>query len=280
MIVYFNGEFIPKEAVKLSPDDRGFLFADGVYEVIRIYQGQLFALEPHLKRMDDGLRDLRICKPSVDFKKVAQRLIRENDLTESDGIVYIQITRGPAPRKHAFPKEEISPTIYAFVSPAQAPEAQWQTGVKVILTPDIRWTRCNIKSIALLPNTLANQQAKENNAFEAIFVRNGIVTEGSLSNFCGVFEGQLFTHPKSQYILPGITRDIVLDLCQDLNIPVKEYPMLEQDLKKADELMVVGTTTEVMPVVQVDDWQVGNGHPGPITRKLHQAFQTLKANQL
>ena len=272
MLVYFNGEYLPKEEVKLSPDDRGFLLADGIYEVIRVYNGRLFALEAHLKRMAYGLRELQIKRPEVDFKELAGTLIQKNRLGVSDALVYLQITRGAAPRQHAFPTET-PPTLYAYASSFQPPQEKWQGGIKAILVPDIRWARCDIKSIALLPNVLANQQAHENDAYEALFVRDGIVMEGSHANLCGIFEGQLFTHPKSPYILPGITRDIVLSLCRNLNIPVQEYPILEKELKKADELMVVGTTTEIMPVVQVNDWPVGDGQPGPVTRKLQQTFR-------
>ena len=272
-IVYYNGEYMPKEAVKLSPDDRGFLFADGIYEVIRAYWGQLFAVEAHLQRMRYGLRELQIRQPELDFSMVAAKLLQDNHLDNSEALVYIQITRGAAPRVHAFPPATIQPTIYAYASAFSPPQKEWETGVKIILTPDIRWLRCDIKSTSLLPNVLANQQAKENNAYEAVFVRNGLVTEGSHTNFCAVFEGQLFTHPKSPYILPGITRDVVLSLCGELKIPVQEYPILEKELKKADEMMVVGTTTEIMPVVQVNDWPVGDGQPGPVTRKLQQIFR-------
>jgi D-alanine transaminase len=273
MIVYYNGEYMPKEEVKLSPDDRGFLFADGIYEVIRAYPGHLFAVEAHLQRMRYGLRELRIKPPQLDFRALAVKLLQDNHLDNSEALVYFQITRGAAPRLHTFPPDTVQPTIYAYASAFHPPQEKWDSGVKVILTPDIRWTRCDIKSISLLPNVLANQQAEENGAYEAVFVRNGLVTEGSRTNFCGVLEGQLVTHPKGPYILPGITRDVVLALCRDLSIPVREYPILEQELKKADELMLVGTTTEIMPVVQVNDWPVGNGQPGPVTRKLQQRFR-------
>ena len=275
MIVYFNGKFIPKESVKISPDDRGFLLGDGVYEVIRSYRGQLFAFEAHRERMADGLRELQIEQPAVeDFQTLAETLLKKNHLDEGDALVYIQITRGAAPRKHAFP-ENTSPTVYAFAAPFHPPQEKWQTGIKVILVPDIRWARCDIKSISLLPNVLASQQAKEHNAYEAVFVRNGMVTEGAHSSFCAVFDGQLVTHPKSPYILPGVTRAVVLRLCHELNISVREYPILEKDLHKADELLLTGTTTEIMPVIQVNDRIVSDGRPGPITTRLQQAFHAL-----
>jgi D-alanine transaminase len=145
----------------------------------------------------------------------------------------------------------------------------------VILVPDNRWARCDIKSVALLPNVLANQQASEQGADEAVFVRDGAITEGSHSNFCAIVDGELVTYPRSNYILGGVTRQIVLQICGELNIPVREFPLLQRDLRQVDELFLSGTTTEVLPVVQVDDWTVGNGKPGPITRKLQKAFREI-----
>jgi len=276
MTVYLNGDFVPKEEARLSPDDRGFLFADGVYEVIRIYDGTLFALRPHLDRLARSLRELRI--NGIDVQKlgdVARRLVQDNHLEQGDAIVYFQVTRGAAPRRHAFPEAGTPPTIYATAYPITPPTVHWEQGAKVILMPDIRWTRCDIKSIALTPNVLANQRAKENGAVEAVFVRDGAVTEGSHANFGAVFNGRLVTYPKSPYILPGITRDMVLGLCRERGIPVEEFPVFEKDLKHADELMLLGTTTEVMPVVQVDHWTVGDGTPGPVTRTLQYAFHAV-----
>jgi len=273
MIVYFNGKFVSKDKVSISPDDRGFLFADGVYEVIRAYNGKLFKSNEHFERLAFSLQELRIFGIDLDkLKSVAEELMGKNHLVDGDAVLYIQITRGAATRQHAFPDEETSPTVYASVFPFQPPEDKWKTGIKIILVPDIRWARCDIKSVALLPNVLACQQAKEAGADEAVFVRDGVITEGSHTSLCAVFDGQLVTHPETNHILPGITRSVVLDLCRKLNIPVLDSPILEKELNKADELMTLGTTTEVMPVVQVDDWMVANGKPGPITRKLQQAF--------
>lgn len=276
MIVYFNGRLVPKEDVRISPDDRGFLLADGAYEVILSYDGRLFKAEEHLKRLERSLRELRIERADVgSLKDAAERLIQVNDLENGDASLYIQITRGAAVRTHAFPGSETAPTVYAAASPFKRPREKCEHGIKVILVPDIRWTRCDIKSVALLPNVLVSQQAKEAGAAEAIFVRDGAVTEGAHTNFCAVFDGQLITYPKSHYILGGITREIVLGLCGELGIPFEEFPILESQLREADELMIVGTTTEIMPVVQVDGWQVGDGKPGPVTRRLQQAFREL-----
>ncbi len=281
MIVYFNGRFMPKEEVKVSPDDRGFIFADGAYEVIRSYAGRLFKVEAHLKRLERSLRELQISGPDMaDVRDAAERLIGENNLAEGDATIYVQVTRGVAARRHAFPDEETSPTVYVTASAFKPSQKKWEEGVGVILVPDIRWARCDIKSLALLPNVLASQQAKESGAEEAVFVRDGVLTEGAHTNFGAVFDGQLVTAPRSNYILAGITREVVLDLCRELGIPVKEYPIFERELfegesKGSDECMILGTTTEIMPVVRINDHPVGDGKPGPVTRKLQAAFRDL-----
>ncbi len=273
MIVYFNGCFIPKEEAKISPDDRGFVFADGIYEVVRSYSGRLFEFEAHLKRLTRSLREIHISfAESAGLRDICEALIRDNDL-QRDATVYIQISRGAAPRKHSFPDESTPPTVFISASAFEPPEAYWQKGIKAVLVPDIRWSRCDIKATALLSNVLANQRAYENHAQEALFVRDGAITEGSHTNFCAVFDGQLITFPESNYILSGITRGVILDICRELGIPFREFPVFERDLKRADECMILGTTTEVMPVVQVDEWKVGDGTPGPVTVKLQKAFR-------
>lgn len=278
MIAYFNGQYVSKENIKISPDDRGFLFADGVYEVIRSYGGRLFRIDDHLSRLSHSLGELRMAPVSLShLKTVADQLLHRNNLENEDATLYIQITRGVAPRKHPFPDPETSPTVYVSASVLQPSPAEWETGIAVILVPDLRWGRCDIKSVGLLPNVLASQQAKEQGASEAVFVRDGVITEGSHTSFCAVFDGALVTHPANHHILAGITRSVVLGLCVTLGISVRESPILERTLKGASELMVLGTTSEVVPVVRVDDWAVGDGKPGPITSKLKQAFGDLRA---
>ena len=224
--------------------------------------------------MRRGLKELRIDVADLDYlKDVAETLIRKNDLQATDAKVYLQITRGAAPRSHAFPSEETVPTIYATASPFHVHQEAWEHGAKVLLVPDIRWARCDIKSIALLPNTLAFQQAKDGGAHEAVFVRDGVMAEGAHTNFCAIYNGTLVTAPTSNYILAGITRMVVLELCRELHIPVREFPIFERDLPQADECLIVGTTTEITPVVQIDDWNVKDGKPGPLTQILQQAFR-------
>ena len=276
MIAYFNNRFLPKEEIRISPDDRGFLFGDGVYEVIRAYSGKLFQADAHLMRLERSLRELKITGVDVaNLQQIAKTLLERNDLRTGDATVYLQVTRGAAPRKHSFPDKDTPPTVYLSASAFQPPLQKIENGVKVILLPGIRWTRCDIKSVSLVANVLANQQAKEQGAEEAVFVRDGTITEGTHSNFCGVFGGELVTHPADNYILAGITREVVLNLCRGLGIAVRERPVAEKDLPRADELIMLGTTTEVMPIVQMNDRQIGDGKPGPVTRRLQKAFREL-----
>ena len=274
MLVYLNGEFLPHAEARVSIDDRGFLFADGVYEVIRVYGGRPYLLQEHLDRMAGGIQALEI--PFDDFDRlrdVAFRLIEENGV-DDEGNIYIQVTRGAAPRKHAFPAADTPPTVYVSVKPARRhPDAYYEEGVDAITTPDTRWARCDIKSIALLPNVLANQKAHAAGAFEALFVRDGIVLEGSHSNVMAVVDGTLVTYPKCNYILAGITRDRILALAAGLGIPVREGAIPVDRLHGVDELFLTGTTTEVMPVVRVDGRPVGSGKPGVVTRRLMEAYR-------
>jgi D-alanine transaminase len=275
MQVFLNGDFLDATEAKVSVDDRGFLFADGVYEVIRVYDGRPFLVEPHIQRLRDGLAALRIDTAVANrVMPAAERLLDENGHRTGDVIVYAQVTRGAAPRRHSFPPADVSPTVYVSTrSFAQHPALYFDEGVAAITVADTRWSRCDIKSVSLLPNVLANQQAKDAGAFEALFVRDGIVVEGSHSNLIGVFDGVLVTYPVCNYILGGITRRLVLDLARELAMPVREGAILQEQLVLADELFLCGTTTEVMPVTVVDGRPVGAGDPGPITRRLLQAYR-------
>jgi D-alanine transaminase len=279
MIAYFNGRFLPKDEVRVSPDDRGFTFADGVYEVIRSYDGSLFRAKDHATRLFRSLDQLRIAWPGRErFLDIATQLLDENDLSAAGATVYLQVTRGVAPRKHPFPDEPVHPTIYGFAAPYEHDPEKWEHGVKVVTIPDLRWARCDIKSLALLPNLLGSQHAKEQGVEEAILIRDGVVTEGSHTSFCAIFGERLVTHPLTNHILGGITRKVVLELCHQLDIPVEPFPVLQSRLVEADEMMILGTTTEVTGVVNIDGRTVGNGLPGPVTRRLHQAFRALHGN--
>jgi D-alanine transaminase len=217
---------------------------------------------------------LRIDCDDLDaIERAATRLLELNDVA-GDGTIYIQVTRGAAPRSHAFPPEGTRPTVYIAARPlATHPEEYWLDGVDAITVPDNRWARCDIKSIALLPNVLANQAAHAAGAFEALFVKDGVVLEGSHSNLWGVHRGRLITYPASNYVLPGITRARVFEIADALGIEAGEGMIYHDTLYDLDELFLSGTTTEIMPVVRVDGREIVDGEPGPVTRKLQDAFR-------
>ena len=275
MLVYLNGEYIDHASARVSVDDRGFLFADGVYEVARVYDGKIFMMQPHMERMRHGLGELHIRDQMIDeLPKIAERLLDENELRRGDATVYIQITRGAAPRAHAFPAAETAPTVYVIAKPfKQHPATYFEDGVATITVPDTRWSRCDIKSIALLPNVLANQQAKEAGAFEALFVRDGALIEGSHSNLFGVSGGELITYNMCGYILGGITRALIMERAPGLGLRVHEEAIMLNQLDRIEELFLSGTTTEIMPIAKVDDRVIGTGQPGPVTRQLQQAYK-------
>lgn len=274
MIVYLNGRYLPKEQATISVDDRGFLFADGVYEVVRSYRGRLFQFPAHMQRLEHGLTALRI--RFVDFEElyeVSQRLLRENKLADSDAIVYLQITRGAAwPRTHEFPAAGVPPTVYVAASSFTPPLEKRQKGIAAITAPDIRWSRCDIKTTGLLANCLAKQQAIGQGADEVILVRDSVALECSSSNLFIVKDNMVITNPRANYILPGITRQAVLELCRAQGIAAQEAPLFVDALKPADEVFITHTTGEIVPVVRINACAIADGAPGPITRRLQAAF--------
>ena len=272
--VYLNGAFLPKSEASISPDDRGFLLADGVYEVTPFYEGVPFGLERHLERLRKGLAWLRIDYDVSDLPEMHQELIARNRLDAADrSMVYLQITRGAAPRTHYFPEDPVSPTVYAYARAWSRPAAEvWDRGFRAATVPDRRWSRVDIKTICLLPNVMAFQAAKDLGADDAILVRDGVAIEGAHQNFWGVFDGVVVTHPITGHILPGITRGVVLEEARGLGLPVEERPIQIEELASADELFFTGTTGEVRPVVEVDGRPVGDGRVGPTTRRLSDAF--------
>jgi D-alanine transaminase len=267
---YLNGKFVKGKELSISPFDRGFQFSDGVYETIRWHNGKLFKLEEHFERLRRSLSGLKINYDDFDeLKKAIAELVKINSFNGEHLLIYLQITRGDFfPRQHFFPPPNINPTIFISVTPFKPKENELKEGIKVILCGDLRWGRCDIKSTMLLPNVLARQEAFEKNAGEAILVRNGIITEGTHTNFFAVKDGELYTHPLSNFILNGVTRKVILEICDDNEITVLENKIKADELKNFDECLITGTISEVTPVVQVDDWKVGNGKPGPITMKL------------
>ncbi len=271
--VYLNGQYLALSDAKISVMDRGFLFGDGIYEVIPSYSGKLFHFQEHMKRLENSLSSVRITNPHnrSQWLEILTPLL-DADLDQS---VYLQITRGVAPtRDHAFP-ENITPTVFAMSSTI-APFAGLDSGVKAISVDDSRWELCNVKATTLLANILLRQQAVEKGCAEAILVKDGYVTEGAASNIFAVIDGILITPPQSSEILPGITRDVLLELAEQNDIPYSEDIISLDALKTADEIWLTSSTREIVPVVQLDDDIIANGKPGPIWFTMNQLFQAYK----
>jgi D-alanine transaminase len=268
MIVYLNGTYLPREEAKISPEDRGFMFADAIYEVARFYRGRQYRLAEHLRRMRDGLAAVRIAADPAFYPEVARRLLEENGLTDADAIVYAQVSRGVAPRAHAFPAATVRPTVFAFARAAD-PEPP-PAGGRAILVPDERWGRCDIKTVMLLPNVLAAQAAREAGAIDAILTRDGIAWEGTKANLFCVTGGVVRTAPNGPRILPGVTRLAALEAAARLRLPVEERPIPLEELFAADEVFLASTTMWTYPLIEVDGRKVADGKPGPVARLLKQ----------
>jgi D-alanine transaminase len=277
--VYLNGQFLQKDQASISPDDRGFYFADGVYEVIKYYHGYPFCMDEHLQRLANSLSGTRIIYAKInELADTCGKLIEINQLKSEDSGIYIQITRGASVRRHSFPDTGVKPTIYIYTFPMPSFSNEMGKGVKAITREDIRWHRCNIKSIALLPNTMMFQEAFEQGAFETILVREGNFTEATHSNVLFVKEGAVHTHPDSNLILPGITKSVVFGICKEHSIRVNELPVKAAELAAYDECFITGTGSEIMPVTRIDDTVVGNGKPGPVTRFLQDKFLEITSS--
>lgn len=266
-IVYLNGQYLPESQATVSVNDRGFILADGIYEVTRLYDGKFFTLDRHLQRMRDGLGAIRLRCDIDHLANVTLELLKRNNLR--DAKTYWQITRGPAPRNHAFPKE-VNPTVFASVS--YEPPIDEMTSIPevgVILYPDRRWAECWIKSLMLLPNALARQAAAEQDCVEAILHRGDIVTEGAAMSVFAVIDGELRTHPLDGSILPSVTRSVLLEVARDIGVPVREEAFTVDELRDAEELFVASTSKHIHAVTRCDQkvWAVG-----AITRQLHEGF--------
>ncbi len=274
-IAYVNGEFVPLARATLSVDDRGTQYGDGVYEVIRTYGGRLFAADRHFARLRRSAAAILL--PEDDERLVAIESIVSDAVERggfSESLIYVQFTRGTAPRGHLWPKG-LRPNCVVTVRPfAIDLERERREGVKVVLAPDLRWGRCDIKSLNLLPNVLARNEAREKGAFEAVFVdRDGRVTEATTSNVFVVENGALLTPPLRPNLLPGVTRSIVLELARSEGVPLREAETTREALLAADEVLLSSTTVEVLPVVKIGDRPVGDGGPGPVHARLFAAFR-------
>lgn len=270
--VYLNGSLVPYEQALTPFEDRGMLFADGIYEVVRAYNGRLFESDAHMGRLVASAAEIRLPLPPVEeLRRALGDVLAASGLAEAS--VYVQITRGFAgPRSHALP-QHATPTVFVAARPVPKPDPiHLRDGATAITVPDRRWHMCHVKSVGLLLNTLAKQSALEAGAQEAVFIRDGVVTEGSATNVFAVFGGTVHTHPEGPHILPGITRQVALDLCRTEAIPLREEPFLVSRLYAADEVFVTGTNSEVLPVRLIDGRAVGAGGVGPVTRRLQEAF--------
>ena len=268
-----NGEFMPPAEATVSALDRGFIFGDAVYEVIPAYGGKLFLLQPHLQRLARSLEITRIRNPNSDSQWQALLTELASRCGSHDQSLYLQVTRGVAPRDHAFPDTE--PTVFCMSRPLPAiSDQQLQQGLSAITTEDIRWNYCHAKTTSLIANVMLRQQAVDAGADEAILLRDGQLTEGSASNVFIVIGGELITPPAGEQLLHGITRERILQLAQNQGIAVAQRVVTAQQLRQADEICVSSSTKSILPVTRVDGSSVGKGVPGPVWRKLWQAYQT------
>lgn len=275
--IYLNGDYMPLSEAKVPVMDRGFLFGDGVYEVIPVYGGRTFRLDQHMERLDNSLHSIRMENPLEwgAWEGIFQRLTR---LSPEDQLVYLQVTRGVDPtRNHLFP-QGVEPTVFAMAWAAKPRDpAIAQQGIAAITLDDNRWQRCDIKSISLLGNVLLRQQAEDVGAGEAILIRDGLVTEGSSTNPFLVADGEILTPPKSNQVLPGVTRDLLLEIARGAGIPCTERSISRDELETADEIWVSSSSREVQPVTRLDDIPVGEGVPGVMWRRIDTLFQDYKA---
>lgn len=275
-ICYLNGDYLPLDQACVPVLDRGFIFGDGVYEVIPVYAGKLFRLDHHLQRLNNSLNSIYLSNPlsDDDWATILQQVVDRNG--DSDQSLYLQVTRGVAKRDHGFP-ETTRPTVFVMSNPFKPVDSKLlEQGVAAITLEDIRWQYCHIKSIALLPNILLRQQALEADAAEAILIKQGKVTEGAASNVFIVLDGILLTPPKGECLLPGITRDLVVELADKHGINSEQRDISRVELERAEEIWVTSSTREILPVTRLDGKPVGDGNPGPVWQRIYRIYQDYK----
>ena len=274
--VYLNGEYLSLDKACVPVLDRGFIFGDGVYEVIPVYAGNAFRLQHHLQRLKNSMQAVRITNPHTDeeWNAIINEVVTRNN--DGDQSIYLQITRGVAHRDHRFPGDA-TPTVFVMSNLFDpVPKQQLENGVNAITLDDIRWQYCSIKSIALLPNILLRQQAVEQGAAEAILLRNGEVTEGAASNVFIVKDGVIITPPKTDCLLPGITRDLVVEQAHEHGLTVKEANIKQTELETADEIWLTSSTKEILPVTKLNGQPVGSGKPGTVWQQMYALYQAYK----
>jgi D-alanine transaminase len=282
-LCYLNGEYGPLRDAKVSVLDRGFIFGDGIYDVAPVYGRRIFRFEEHMARLERGLAKIRIRNPLTreQWLERCRKLVASHPA--DDQVVYIQVTRGVAPRDHVMP-EGIEPTVFMMTNAMKHPSAeQRHHGVACVTARDFRWERGDIKSVSLLGNVLARQMSADHGAMETIMFRDGHLTEASGSNVWVVHEGALLGPPKSEHVLEGIRYDLLRELCEEAGIAYNLRPIAEADVLSADELLISSATKEVLPVTTLDGQPVGHGalrgKPGPVYARLHEAYQRAKASQ-
>jgi D-alanine transaminase len=276
-VACINGEFMPLAEARVPVLDRGFIFGDGVYEVIPVYARRPFRLEGHLQRLERSLDGIRLPNPHTraQWSELIEELARRGP--SEDQSLYLQVTRGVAKRDHAFPKDT-KPTVFMMTNPLVAPDPKLVgEGVSAVSAPDNRWLRCDLKTIALLPNVLLRQLAVDAGAAEVVLLRDGFLTEGSASNIFVVKNGVLLAPPKSNLILAGITYDVILELAQAGKIPCEVRAISEAEVRAADELWLTSSTREVLAITRLDGKTVGEGRPGPVFKRVYALFQELTA---
>ena len=275
-IVYLNGEFMPLEDAKIPVLDRGFIFGDGVYEVIPVYSRHPFRLAEHLVRFERSHQAIRIPNPLTDaeWTRLVQDLVARN--AGEDQSIYLQVTRGVAKRDHAFPKN-VKPTVFGMSNPLSTPARDTvDNGIHAITTIDYRWLKCDVKSTSLLANCLLRQVAADADALEVVMFRDGFLTEGSSSNVFVVKNGVILATPKNNLVLPGITYDVVVELARANSLPIDVRPISEAEVCSADEIWVTSSTKEVLAVTTLNETAVGTGKPGAVFRRMHQLYQDYK----
>jgi D-alanine transaminase len=275
---FLNGKFLPLEDAHVSVLDRGFIFGDGIYELLPVYSRRPFRLQEHLRRLDSNLRMIRIANPysTGEWQQMIGEMIERND--PDDQSIYIQLTRGVAKRDHAFPKD-VAATVVILSSPLVTPaQEQVQNGVAGITATDNRWLRCDIKATSLLANVLLRQQAVDAGAAETVLFRDGLLTEGAASNIFAVIEGVLVAPPKNHLVLPGITYDVVLELAVSRGLEHEVRHISENEVRRARELWMTSSTREVLAITSLDGKPVGDGKPGPVFWRMYRWYQEFKTN--
>lgn len=273
-IILWNNQLINEEEINISKEDRGYQFGDGIYEVIRVYDGFMYTAKEHIDRLYESADKIRLIIPHTKdvFHKMMYDLIEANEVVT--GQVYVQVTRGVSARQHQFPSPTVECVITAYTKEVARPVTQMANGVSAKTVEDVRWLRCDIKSLNLLGNVLAKQEAHDEGCFEAVLHRGDVITEGSSSNMYGIRGGVLYTHPATNYILNGITRRVILECCEEIGLPVVEEAMSLTNLYDHEEFFMSSTTAEILPIIMINRKPIGTGLPGSWTTKLQAAFET------